>query len=96
MASKAQTISMPEELVEMMDELAARGRLTRGELIQEALRRYAEQEQPGTPWLRQLYDAYAPVRERIAASGMTEDEINQIIDEEIAAYRREKRAESGD
>jgi hypothetical protein len=47
----------------------------------------------GSPWLRELYDLFAPVRESFAKSGMTEDEINAEIDAAIREMRAERRAE---
>ena len=40
----------------------------------------------GSAWLKELYDLYAPVR--LEAESMTEDEINDVIDEAVAAVRR--------
>ena len=40
----------------------------------------------GSAWLKELYDLYAPVRRE--AESMTEDEINAVIDEAVAAVRR--------
>jgi hypothetical protein len=45
-------------------------------------------EQVGSPWLRQLYALYAPVRE--AAVGLTEEEINKAIDEALKEVRSRK------
>lgn len=52
--------------------------------------RYKEREQQGSPWLKELYDLYAPVRD--AAAHMSEAEINQAIDDAIAEVRRERNA----
>ena len=41
----------------------------------------------GSPWLRELYDYYAPVREEILARGISEEEVNADIDAAIAAVR---------
>lgn len=43
---------------------------------------------PGSAWFRTLYDVFAPVRD--VANDMTEDEINQLIEEELDAVRREQ------
>ncbi len=40
--------------------------------------------------LRDLYNHFAPVREEVLASGISEDELNDLIDEAIAASRRER------
>ncbi|MCA9878579.1 MAG: AbrB/MazE/SpoVT family DNA-binding domain-containing protein [Thermomicrobiales bacterium] len=42
--------------------------------------------------LAELYDYFAPARDEILASGMTEDEINAEIDLAIAEVRAEERA----
>jgi bifunctional DNA-binding transcriptional regulator/antitoxin component of YhaV-PrlF toxin-antitoxin module len=44
----------------------------------------------GSPWLRELYDMFAPVRDE--ASRYSEDEINAAIDQAVKAVRQ-KRAE---
>ncbi len=40
----------------------------------------------GSPWLRDLYELFAPVREE--AAHMSEDEINDAIDAAVQAVRR--------
>jgi hypothetical protein len=40
--------------------------------------------------LRDLYNYFAPVREEVLESGISEDELNDLIDEAIAASRRER------
>ena len=40
-------------------------------------------------WFSQAYDLFAPVREEILASGMTEEEVNAAIDQAIAEVRGE-------
>jgi len=46
----------------------------------------------GSPWLRELYDYFAPVREEILQRGIPEEEINADIDAAVAAARAERRA----
>jgi hypothetical protein len=46
----------------------------------------------GSPWLRELYEYYAPVREEILRRGISEEEVNADIDAAIAAVRAERRA----
>jgi AbrB family looped-hinge helix DNA binding protein len=42
-------------------------------------------EQPaGSPWLKELYEYFAPVREEIIARGISEEEVNADIDAAIA------------
>lgn len=43
---------------------------------------------PGSPWLKELYDYYAPVRQEAIEKGYTEEEINQAIDEAVAEVRK--------
>lgn len=45
--------------------------------------------QQGSPWLLELYELFAPVRQAYAESGMTEDQINAELD----AALRDARAE---
>ena len=44
----------------------------------------------GSPWLRELYADFAPIRQEAAERGYTEEEINGWIDEALAAVRREQ------
>ena len=46
----------------------------------------------GSPWLRELYEYFAPVREEILARGISEEELNADIDAAIAEVRAEQRA----
>ena len=45
---------------------------------------------PGSPWLRELYEYFAPVREEILRKGYTEEEVNAAIDEAIREVRAER------
>lgn len=45
---------------------------------------------PGSAWFRTMYELFAPVREAIAETDMSEEEINQAIDEAIDEVRRER------
>ena len=42
----------------------------------------------GSPWLKELYDLFAPVREE--AKAYTEEEINAAIDEAVKAVRQSR------
>jgi len=44
---------------------------------------------PGSAWFRAIYDVFEPVRRGVEESGMTEDEINTIIDEAVEEVRQE-------
>src|SRR5215208_1865801 len=46
----------------------------------------------GSPWLRELYEYFAPVREDIIRRGISEEEVNADIDAAIAEVRAEQRA----
>ncbi len=41
---------------------------------------------PGSPWLKELYDLFASVRER--AAHYSEEEVNAAIDQAVAAVRK--------
>lgn len=41
----------------------------------------------GSPWLKELYDYFAPVREEAKKKGYTEKEINDTIDAAVKAVR---------
>jgi AbrB family looped-hinge helix DNA binding protein len=41
----------------------------------------------GSPWLKELYDYFAPVRQEAKDEGFTEDEINTAIDAAVRAVR---------
>ena len=45
----------------------------------------------GSPWLRELYEYFAPVREEILRKGYTEEEVNADIDAAIRAVRAARR-----
>ena len=45
-----------------------------------------------SPWLRDLYEKFAPVREGYLKSGLTEEEINEEIDAAIRSARARHRA----
>ena len=42
----------------------------------------------GSPWLAELYDRFAPVRQEAIDHDYTEDEIDEAIDAAIAAVRQ--------
>ncbi len=46
----------------------------------------------GSPWLRELYKYFAPVREAILASGISQEELFAEIDAAIEEVRAERRA----
>ena len=48
-------------------------------------------ESSGSDWVGELYDLFTPVRQYVLESGMTEDEVNQIIDEAIKEVREERK-----
>lgn len=45
----------------------------------------------GSPWLKELYDVFAPVRDSYAKSGMTDAEINADLDAALREARAEQR-----
>ena len=48
-------------------------------------------QEEGSPWFRELYDLFAPVRQEAIDKGYTEEEINAWIDEAVAASRAARR-----
>lgn len=50
------------------------------------------EDEPGSPWLRDLYEYFAPVRQEILERGISEDEVNADIDAAITAVRAERRS----
>lgn len=48
-------------------------------------------ESKGSQWFKELYDLFAPARESLAESGMTDEEINAEIDAAIREVRAEQR-----
>ncbi|TSC66704.1 MAG: transcriptional regulator, AbrB family [Microgenomates group bacterium Gr01-1014_80] len=45
-------------------------------------------EPQGSPWLREAYEAFSPVREEIKRKGFTHKEINEAIDKAVKAVRK--------
>lgn len=62
--------------------------LTQGELRITPVRVAAAQ---GSPWFRELYELFAPVRQEAADKGYSEQEINAWIDEAVQGVRAERR-----
>jgi uncharacterized protein YqeY len=73
-----------EMIRKAIDELSAENLKQVGDYI--AYLRYKEEHE--MDWFERLYELFAPVRE--AAEAMSEEEINQAIDEAIAEVRRER------
>ena len=51
---------------------------------------HVEERRIGSPWAKELYDYFAPVREQILADGYSEEEVNADIDAAIAEVRAER------
>lgn len=45
------------------------------------------ERRPGSPWLREAYEIFAPVREEAVERGYTEEEIHEAIDRALTAVR---------
>ena len=63
-----------------------------GELRIKPVRFNTNESEEGSPWLRELYEYIAPVREAILASGITQEELFADIDAAIEEVRAEHRA----
>jgi len=70
--TKTITLSLPPEMVDEIEELMKEEGRTRSELLREALRRYAEEQE----W-KKIY-RYGEMKAR--EKGITEDQIEDIID----------------
>jgi AbrB family looped-hinge helix DNA binding protein len=44
----------------------------------------------GSPWLKELYDYFAPVRDEAEDKGYSEEEINTAIDDAVQAVRQQR------
>ncbi len=51
---------------------------------------HVREARTGSPWLKDLYNYFAPVREEAIAKGYTEEEINTAIDEAMRASRADR------
>jgi len=70
--TKTITLSLPPEMVDKIEELMKEEGRTRSELLREALRRYAEEQE-----MKKIY-RYGEIKTR--ERGITEDQIEDIID----------------
>ena len=70
--SKTITLSLPPEMVDKIEELMKEEGRTRNELLREALRRYAEEQE-----MKKIY-RYGEIKAR--EKGFTEDQTEDIID----------------
>ena len=70
--TKTITLSLPPEMADKIEELMKEEGRTRSELLREALRRYAEEQE----W-KKIY-RYGEMKAR--KKGITEDQIEDIID----------------
>jgi CopG family transcriptional regulator/antitoxin EndoAI len=70
--TKTITLSLPPEIVDKIEGLMKEEGRTRSELLREALRRYAEEQE-----MKRIY-RYGEIKAR--QRGITEDQIEDIID----------------
>ena len=52
--------------------------------------RPVEAKPKGSEWLRELYEAFTPVRQEAIDKGYTDDEINEWIDQALQEVRAER------
>ncbi|MEO8391713.1 MAG: hypothetical protein ABI700_01855 [Chloroflexota bacterium] len=76
-----------ERIHDAIDRLSPKSLEKLGEYIESL----SQEEGQGSPWAKEFYDQFAPVRQEVIDTGMTEDEVNQIIDEAIEEVRRERK-----
>ena len=92
---RADEIAIPQEFREELgldERTMVFLRIVDGELRIRPVRFNQTPSEKGSPGLRSLYDYFAPVREEILASGTTQEELYELIDEAIAEVRAEQRA----
>jgi len=92
-ARKKGQVTIPDEYRKELgigDDTLLRMRVEDGELRIAPVE--VREQARGSPWLRELYEYFAPVREEADEKGYTDEEINAWIDEAIAAHRREPNA----
>ncbi len=75
-----------EQLHQAIDELSPKSLEKLSEFVE-----FLRFKEDHPDWFGKLYDLFEPVRAGVEASGMTEDEVNQIIDEAIEEVRSERR-----
>ncbi len=91
MASKNYTISMPEEIMAMLDEMAKREHRSRSEMVRAIILDYAKVHQTyDHDVLGALYERFAPFRE--ATAHMSQQEVYDLIDGAISEVRDQNRA----
>jgi hypothetical protein len=74
-----------------VDELTAESLDELGGFI--AYLKYKE-KRGGMDWFEKLYHLYAPVRQAIEETGMSEEEINTVLDDALDEVRHERNAQS--
>jgi len=82
-------ITIPKEFrdaLELTDDDMLSISLVEGKLQVEAVR--VQPKAVGSPWARELYGLFAPVRD--AAKGQSEEEINEAVDEAVKEVRSRK------
>ena len=76
-----------ERIHKAVDELPTESLVELAKFV--AYLRYKEEHD--MDWFYHLQELFAPVREAVEQSGMSEEEVNQIIDQAIAEVRRERK-----
>jgi metal-responsive CopG/Arc/MetJ family transcriptional regulator len=90
MASRNYTISMPEEIMAMVDAMAQREHRSRSEMLREMVREEAARRKAAEgDVLGALHDLFAPFRE--ATADMTDEEFDALVRTSIREVRDEKR-----
>ncbi len=75
------------ELHKVVDELTDEQVIELKKLLQPFIEKKAQQ---GSPWAKELYDLFAPMRQNAVESGMTSEEIDQLLDEELTDVRHKR------
>ncbi|MBU0609986.1 MAG: ribbon-helix-helix domain-containing protein [Armatimonadetes bacterium] len=86
MASKAYTITMPEEIMAVVDEMARREHRSRSEMLREMVRiATARRLAKGGDILGAVAELLAPLKE--ATDKMTDEEFDALLDDSIREVR---------
>ena len=90
MATKTYTISMPGEIMELIDSVAKRTNRDRSEMLRQMVRHFITcPERERVDVLGALHEAFAPFRE--ATAPMSDEEFDDMIDTAVREVREEKR-----
>jgi metal-responsive CopG/Arc/MetJ family transcriptional regulator len=89
--SKKVYISVPEKLLQRLDDFARKEQRTRSGLIQEAVRGYLEAEEERRLARQRFFALADKARKNVARSGATQEEMDQLIQDAVEEVRAERK-----